>query len=261
MKFPRLPRKTWIAIGLAVLLVVLVSWSAKEHFESGAQYKIFMEKLETVGKSPHFEQLKTMYPPPDKGPNLAPLFKFIMPLQAVGYYGDVTGNDLQIKQSQLESMLNGTFPIDSVLTLDKAYQVAQVMQEGDSRSAGAPPIDKTEFMKQNAQNSFYIDFPKGLYYTFAKGQVSPNATPEQRDLAQKQLNDPNDKVNKQWTEQEKQWLRTAAGMLYKVIPDAPAAPPVPSPSAPPSSAMYSASCSKCSVINNQITCACDVLPK
>jgi hypothetical protein len=41
-----------------------------------------------------------------------------------------------------------------------------------------------------------------------------------------------------------------------------ATPPTgPTPSAPPSSATYSASCSKCSVINNQITCACDVLPK
>lgn len=48
-------------------------------------------------------------------------------------------------------------------------------------------------------------------------------------------------------------------------PTTPASVPAPSttpaPSTPPSSATYSASCSKCSVINNQITCACDVLPK
>lgn len=41
----------------------------------------------------------------------------------------------------------------------------------------------------------------------------------------------------------------------------PVVQPTPQPSTPPSSATYSASCSKCSVINNQITCACDVIPK
>lgn len=259
MKFPRLSRKTWIAIGLVVLLVVLVSWSVKEGFESGAQYKIFMEKLDGFIKTPHFEQLKTMYPRKEDG--FGVLFKFIMPLQAVGYYGDVTGNDLQVKQSQLESMLNGTFPIDSVLTLEKAYQVAQVMHDGDTRMEGRPPINKTEFMNDPNVKNFYIDFPKGLYYMFAKGQVSPNATPEQRAEAQKQFNDPNDKINKQWTEQEKEWLRKGAGMLYTIIPDTPAAPAVPSPSTPSSSANYSATCNKCTVMNNQITCACDVLPK
>lgn len=44
-------------------------------------------------------------------------------------------------------------------------------------------------------------------------------------------------------------------------PVAPPTPSIPSPSTPSSSANYSATCTKCSVINNQITCACDVLPK
>lgn len=244
MKLPRVSRKTWIALGLFVVLVAVLMLTTREGFQSKAQMDIFNQKLGSLKGSPHFQQLETMYPPPPNGPNIAPAIKFILPLQAVGYYGDVVGDDLQIKQSQLESMLNGTFPVDSVVTIENQKKIAQTLGENvDDQGA-----------------KMVVRFSKALYYVFAKGQVPPEATPEERARAQQQLNDPNDKINKPWTEQEKQWLRVAAGMIYKVVPDAPLAPG-PSPSTPSSSANYSATCNKCTVMNNQITCACDVLPK
>ena len=54
------------------------------------------------------------------------------------------------------------------------------------------------------------------------------------------------------------------GEGYKLkLTTPPVTPPPagPSPSTPSSSANYSATCNKCTVMNNQITCACDVLPK
>ena len=61
---------------------------------------------------------------------------------------------------------------------------------------------------------------------------------------------------------------TAPDGVYKVNvaqPAAPPPPPAPAPSAPMNSSMsagaYSASCNKCTVMNNQITCACDVVPQ
>ena len=41
---------------------------------------------------------------------------------------------------------------------------------------------------------------------------------------------------------------------------APAAPPVPSPSMASGSA-YAASCTKCTLVNNQLSCSCDVTPR
>lgn len=60
------------------------------------------------------------------------------------------------------------------------------------------------------------------------------------------------------TNDNKVWTKDISG-----TPATPAAPAGPSPSAAPglTAGNYSASCSRCQVVNNQITCACDVQPK
>lgn len=264
----KLSRKTWLLIGIAVAALVWFLMKTRESFTSGAQMQLFFKKFESVKNSPHFQAVNSF--PNAQGPKgpdmLSVAFRYILPLQAVGLYGDVTGDDLQIKQSQLESMLNGTFPIDSVLTLDKAYEVSVLMRQ--ERDPGYQPTaqDKQKFMSDESSTKTYVNLPKGLYSVFARGKAASGLSPKETSETLDALNDPNNKVMKPWTEEEKQWLRTAAGMFYKVIPDAPAAPAVAAPSAPPSAAgsaasAYSASCSKCTMVNNQLTCTCDVLPK
>lgn len=55
--------------------------------------------------------------------------------------------------------------------------------------------------------------------------------------------------------------------VYKVVlpaaapAPAPAAAPAPAPVPEPTSGIYSANCARCQVINNQISCACEVAPK
>lgn len=267
MKFPKVSRKMWIAIGFAVILFVLVAWSVKEGFESKAQFEIFKKKMQSREFAEHLKVLEAIPSLPrekDGNVGFGAVMKFALPLQAVGLYGDVSGDTLQIKQSQLESMLDGTFPLDSVLTPEKAYQVATILSK--------EPIDKAQFMSAKS-NPMVYEFPKGLYYMFADGTPYPGASPDERVRISNGIKDPNDKFSKKWTEEEKQWLRTAAGILYTVVPDAPAAPGTTAAPAAPmaagaspssaasSSATYSASCSRCSVVNNQISCACDVLPK
>jgi hypothetical protein len=64
---------------------------------------------------------------------------------------------------------------------------------------------------------------------------------------------------KPWTQTEKELIRKIAGKGFNIISDTPLAPSGPAPSMAGSA--YSATCTKCLLVNNQLSCSCDVAPR
>ena len=223
-----------VIVGIALLGMIITLSMVRESFMTQEQRKILDQKYKD-NKKALTETFIRFIPVKDRGgADIAISIKYIMPLLGVGFFGTVSGNDLQVKQSELELMLSGNFPIDNV-DLAKTFKDNGFGFDVNDRISG-PAL-------------------KRIYYINAKGKCLP----EDGDSCQKLLADPSDLMNKQWTEEEKSALREWAGKLYTIVPDAPTAPS-PSPSSQKSAA-YSASCAQCTLINNQLSCSCDVIPR
>lgn len=272
----KLERLLWIG-AFVVVLGLIWYFGVREGFTSKAQIEALAKKLDTLrlDKDPDVLSLKTQ--PAivatknanggSAGAGDSAHIRHVFPLALIAAFGDVQGNTFDVKASFIDGVLSGGFDT-SKLTAANAIALAEL-------STGKPVEPRAiEELRKNEKNMAAM--VAALYYSLSVGGCAPTTNVEIAKLCQQFQKDPKlAPALVPWNQTEKDILRKIAAKVFNVVPDtplapaipvavpalpAPATPPVPSPSMASGSA-YAASCTKCTLVNNQLSCSCDVTPR
>lgn len=247
----KLRKKDWVMVAVVVAAVAFFGyaiWRQRENFESKEQVDAVVNRYQA--REGDIRQIfRTVRPDLEgnAGQRLA------LGLWAVIGLGKPTGSELEVEESEVDRILSGAaYPSEIDGAIRKFMTVT------------ARPNEETDPKFQNAIR-VYSEMARMWYGMLTRGDCSfaDNAETCNQQLSMKGI--PMGILSAD----EKEAIKKAAKLIVKVKPSgapAAAAPaPGPAPSAPMNSAMsagaYAASCNKCTVMNNQITCACDVVPQ
>lgn len=189
--------RDWLIIAVAVAIIAALTLVAqREHFESKAQMDIALKKFRDKQSEINylFSGFNTRNPD-------GVAFRYLAPTMGAGFIGNVKGDDLEVQEEDVDRILEGKLTKDDIATaLNKFLSLR-----------GEPPA-----------NQPIVDMGWNLYSIFAKGEC----TAADKVCAQF-ISDPNNSLYKRWEPREKDTIKKAAGLVYKIIPkaSAPATPP------------------------------------
>lgn len=245
---------------LAIVIVVGLIWyfGVREDFTSKAQIEALGKKL-TNAKLENDPDIKSLNAQPaitgikeESHRSLGVGVRYGFPLAIIAAFGDVQNDTFDVRASFIDSVLSGGFDTSKFTA---ANYIALI------ELATGNPISPGEKQRFKDDERLAADAAKALYHSLTVGGC-PNGMIEQVDtICKKVQTDPNfSSAIKPWTQTEKDLLRKIAGKGFNIISDTPLAPP-PGPTASMSGSAYSATCTKCLLVNNQLSCSCDVAPR
>lgn len=271
--------KTLLLLGL--IAIVLVLWYTREGFTSKKQVDAIVLKAQKLNL-PSDPDVKSIDTQPalagiKQGPNrgIAVFLRYGLPVGLIAAFGDIQGeSEFTVKSSVVDTILTGGFDT-SQLTADKYIATAELI-----KGAAIPDQDKVNIHKLEPN---IAGMAKAAYYSLTKGGCPPGSIPEVDKLCNTWQNDPELKsAITPWTQSEKDLIRRLVSKIVTIVPDTPlasSAPPArfnpkPAPSMSGSGPLarfnpntpapsmagsaYSATCTKCLLVNNQLSCSCDV---
>jgi len=256
---------------LAIVIVVGLIWYfwVREDFTSKAQIDSLIKKVANarLENDPDVKSLNTQPAitqiQPENQRSIGVGLRYGFPLGIIAVFGDVQNDTFDVKASFIDTVLSGGFDT-SKFTAANLIAVLEL--------AGGKPVQPQEKENMIKNERFGADFAKALYHSLTRGGCPSGLLEQVAKICNNAQTDRNfSPAVKPWTQVEKDLIRKIAGKAFNIVPDTPLAPPVPPPSAvkiPPtpapsmaSGSAYAASCTKCTLVNNQLSCSCDVTPR
>lgn len=245
---------------LAIVIVVGLIWyfGVREDFTSKAQIEALGKKLVNakLENDPDIKSLNTQ--PAITGiaasgdKQLAVGVRYGFPLAIIAAFGDVQNDTFDVRASFIDSVLSGGFDTSKFTA---ANYIALI------ELATGNPIPNDEKQQLQKLEPLTTGGAKALYHSLTVGGCPNGMIPDVDKFCKQFQGDPNfSSAIKPWTQTEKDLLRKIAGKGFNIISDTPLAPP-PGPTASMSGSAYSATCTKCLLVNNQLSCSCDVAPR
>lgn len=252
---------------LAIVVVLGLVWyfGVREDFTSKAQIEALGKKLQTA-KLENDPDIKSLNTQPaitamkdSRQLQTGVAMRYGFPLAIIAAFGDVQNDTFDVKASFVESVLSGGFDT-SKFTAANYISLVELGTGGTLRAQDKEGIKKLEPLTAGGA--------KALYHSLTVGGCPSGAIPDVAKFCdQFQTNPDISPAVKPWTAIEKDLLRKIAGKAFNIVPDTPLAPAVASvkqkadPSPSMAGSAYSATCTKCLLVNNQLSCSCDVAPR
>lgn len=256
---------------LAIVIVVGLIWYfwVREDFTSKAQIEALGKKLQAakLENDPDVKSLNTQPAitqiQPENQRSIGVGVRYGFPLAIIAAFGDVQNDTFDVKASFIDTVLSGGFDTSKFT----AANLIALIELASGKQV--PPAEAEGFRKGELLTA---DSAKALYHSLTRGGCPSGVIEQVAKICNNAQTDPKfSSAVKPWTQTEKDLIRKIAGKAFNIVPDTPLAPPVPPPSAvkiPPtpapsmaSGSAYAASCTKCTLVNNQLSCSCDVTPR